>query len=641
MHPTLLQQQQQRQAMGHRGRLARALYCSASRQLAAQGLPFGSGSRAAPAAAASLVRPSAGAATAALQDAFSSCCSFSSSSRRRPGRIGAYYSSDAPMQAPPNAYSSNGAAAGPTSAQVAAAVYDNGDAAATPTPAAVQQAPGQAPNAPVQSGPLSHVQTPGMQLPAQVQLQGAPGQPAPGQPGRLQPQPQQGMLIQPGQMQPAPQQGMSSQPGQMQPGHMSYIQQPPLYQQGAPVQFAGQQQPMQTPAGQQQGVPMQATQPGQQPAQMQAAPVQAGYMQPAAAAPLAPPMGQVPPPVTQPAAMGQMPAAGQAFTPAPPAAAQAPPAAAAAAAAAVVPETDFEEGWVNCVGLTGVVLHGPFLQQFGNTGKVKASMVLGLVARATGDPMADTPRPVLVEAWGERAQMLAQQVQTGALVFLQGHLSLDLRPQERSPTHGPALVVEADSWELVTATTVPNGRALCTYKGEYDGVLRMLGGGGGGAGGSGAYAQSSYGGQQQQGYQKPGIDRAQAMQMFLQGANVFDMARSLDCRPGDVFEVLVDAAEAQGAGSPAWAPLLSFARLAPPAKAVAYYNAVMQAVHQNRELPTKDGRVRMTPVREFLLSPQCQLAQELRQQEAGKMGVNKTYEQVRLLLAMLRAGVRL
>lgn len=61
--------------------------------------------------------------------------------------------------------------------------------------------------------------------------------------------------------------------------------------------------------------------------------------------------------------------------------------------------------------------------------------------------------------------MLAQQVQTGALVFLQGHLSLDLRPQERSPTHGPALVVEADSWELVTATTVPNGRALCTYKG--------------------------------------------------------------------------------------------------------------------------------------------------------------------------------
>jgi hypothetical protein len=68
----------------------------------------------------------------------------------------------------------------------------------------------------------------------------------------------------------------------------------------------------------------------------------------------------------------------------------------AAAAASELTTCDFADEWVNCVGLTGTVLHGPYLQQFGATGKVKASMVLGLLARTTGDENADKPRPILV-----------------------------------------------------------------------------------------------------------------------------------------------------------------------------------------------------------------------------------------------------
>jgi hypothetical protein len=58
----------------------------------------------------------------------------------------------------------------------------------------------------------------------------------------------------------------------------------------------------------------------------------------------------------------------------------------------------FSDDWVNMVGLTGVVLKGPFLQHFGSTGKVKASLVLGLFARTTGEAVADAPRAILVSA---------------------------------------------------------------------------------------------------------------------------------------------------------------------------------------------------------------------------------------------------
>jgi hypothetical protein len=74
-----------------------------------------------------------------------------------------------------------------------------------------------------------------------------------------------------------------------------------------------------------------------------------------------------------------------------------------------------------------------------------------------------------VETWGERAQNLVQQVQTGAMVCLCGHLSLDMRYQERSPSHGPALTVEVDTWDLVTPESVPTDRPVCAYKGEWMG----------------------------------------------------------------------------------------------------------------------------------------------------------------------------
>lgn len=72
-----------------------------------------------------------------------------------------------------------------------------------------------------------------------------------------------------------------------------------------------------------------------------------------------------------------------------------------------------------------------------------------------------------VEAWGERAHTLAQQVKAGALLSVLGHLGLDMRRQESSPSHGPALTVGLDSWELVTPATVPSHRAACAYKGEW------------------------------------------------------------------------------------------------------------------------------------------------------------------------------
>jgi hypothetical protein len=72
-----------------------------------------------------------------------------------------------------------------------------------------------------------------------------------------------------------------------------------------------------------------------------------------------------------------------------------------------------------------------------------------------------------VETWGDDAQLLMQQVQTGALLFLQGHLALDLRPNERTPSHGPALTVRMESWELVAPDTVPSDRAVSTYRGEW------------------------------------------------------------------------------------------------------------------------------------------------------------------------------
>ncbi|WIA12848.1 hypothetical protein OEZ85_006474 [Tetradesmus obliquus] len=305
-------------------------------------------------------------------------------------------------------------------------------------------------------------------------------------------------------------------------------------------------------------------------------------------------MGQPLAPGMQAPVMGQMPAASQAylqqgpgydvaqmqgFSTQAPVAGQMPAGvlqAAAPAAARSAPSeptvTHFQEDWVNIVGLTGVVLQGPFLQQFGSTGKVKASMVLGVLARATGDTVADAPRPILVEAWGERAHTLAQQVKAGALLSVLGHLGLDMRRQESSPSHGPALTVGLDSWELVTPATVPSDRAACAYKGEYDGVLQMITGGARGGQQQGQWQQGG-GQQQQQGRQKPAINK-------------------------------------------------------------------QQAVQQNTESLTKAGHVRMKVVRAFLLSPQCQLSQEVQQQESSTGGVNKTYSQIRLLLAMIRVGIR-
>jgi hypothetical protein len=193
----------------------------------------------------------------------------------------------------------------------------------------------------------------------------------------------------------APQQGVPLPPGQ--PAGM---QQQPPQQQGPPVQM---------PLGQQQGMPMTAMQ-GQQPMYEQAATGQPGYTQPVFT------HGQLPAYAVQPPAGAQMPAPGQghmlqqgympsagqdmsqtrAFSTQAPIAGQVPAAAAAAAAAPDIPTSDFSDEWVNCVGLTGTVLHGPFLQQFGAGGKVKASMVLGLLGRTTGEDTADKARPILV-----------------------------------------------------------------------------------------------------------------------------------------------------------------------------------------------------------------------------------------------------
>jgi hypothetical protein len=166
-------------------------------------------------------------------------------------------------------------------------------------------------------------------------------------------------------------------------------------------------------------------------------------------------------------------------------------------------------------------------------------------------------------------------------------------------------------------------------------------GAGGGSAQQGAGQQQQ---QQQQGYPKPEFDTDQAMQMHLQGRKIFDIAKALNCRVMDVFPALVDAAEAQGAESPAWKGLLAFVRLETRNKAVAYFNAVLTAVQANmgnKEALKKDGSVRSKVVRDYLLSPACPLAAAFQQQEAEPWGVNRTYDQVRLLMAMIRVGARL
>uniref|UniRef100_A0A383VXL0 Uncharacterized protein n=1 Tax=Tetradesmus obliquus TaxID=3088 RepID=A0A383VXL0_TETOB len=626
----------------------------------------------------------------------------SSASRRHPRRLAASYSSDALAEPTPDASSSNGAPPGQTPAYTPVVAFESNPAAAMPMPAAGQQpeqtqsmqqppaqvqagGPGQA--VPGQLGQMQPGQMqpgqmqpgqmqPGQMQPGQMQqaqlqpgqLQSGQMQPAQLQPGQLQPGQMQQAQMQPGQMQPGQMQPGQMQPGQMQPGQMQPGQMQPGQMQPGQMQPAqmqpGQLQPaqMQAPLQQQQGVPMQFApqqqqqgMPGQ-PYMQAAAGQQPTYMQQAPAFP----MGQPLAPGMQAPAMGQMPAASQAYmqqgpgydmaqmqgyTTQSPAAGQMPAGvlqAAAPAAAQAQSEptvTHFQEDWVNIVGLTGVVLQGPFLQQFG-TGKVKASMVLGVLARATGDAMADAPRPILVEAWGERAYTLAQQVKAGALLSVLGHLALDMRPQESTPSHGPALRVLLDSWELVTPATVPSDRPACAYKGEYNGVLQMISGGARAGQQQGQWQQGGGGQQQQQGRQKPAINKQQVMQMFMQGMRIYDIAQSLNGSSSDVFAALVEVAEEQGAASAAWAPLLAAADLAAPGKAVAYYNAVAQAVQQNTESLTKAGHVRMKVVRAFLLSPQCQLSQEVQQQESSTGGVNKTYSQIRLLLAMIRVGIR-
>lgn len=63
---------------------------------------------------------------------------------------------------------------------------------------------------------------------------------------------------------------------------------------------------------------------------------------------------------------------------------------------------DFDEEWVNLVGLSGVVLKGPHLYTFNteprNTASRKAVMVLGLYNKDTADPNLAEPRPILVGA---------------------------------------------------------------------------------------------------------------------------------------------------------------------------------------------------------------------------------------------------
>jgi hypothetical protein len=186
---------------------------------------------------------------------------------------------------------------------------------------------------------------------------------------------------------------------------------------------------------------------------------------------------------------------------------------------------------------------------------------------------------------------------------------------------------------------------LLMTTGEFDGVLRMISrGAGGAAAGPGSNQQQGQWQQQQQGNSKPDIDKDQAMQMHLGGKTIFEIAKALNCRVGDVFAALVDAAEAQGGGSPAWRGLLAFVRLPTPEKAVPYYNAVLAAVQSNmgnQAALTKAGHVRLKVARDYLLSPSCPLAPAIKQQEeTERYGMNLTYDQVRLLLAMMRAGAR-
>lgn len=56
----------------------------------------------------------------------------------------------------------------------------------------------------------------------------------------------------------------------------------------------------------------------------------------------------------------------------------------------------YDEGWVNRVGLTGVVVRGPLLQRFTGSGSRKTLMVLALCSRHTGDYKTDLARPILV-----------------------------------------------------------------------------------------------------------------------------------------------------------------------------------------------------------------------------------------------------
>jgi hypothetical protein len=251
-------------------------------------------------------------------------------------------------------------------------------------------------------------------LPATAAWQQPPeqGMTAPPPPGAMEAQQMQ-QNMQQGMLQPA----VPQQAGQPAPAQPAGMQQPPPQQQGAPQQYTA-QQPGPMPVGQQQGMPLQAV-PAQQPVYAQIAPGQQGYAQPAQAP------GQLPVQyAAQPPAVSQMPASGPRYMqqgymppgrPAPPVgqdmgqtraysaqaplagqAPAAPAAAAATAAASEVPTSDFQDEWVNCVGLTGTVLQGPLLQQFGATGKVKTSLVLGLLGRTTGEETADKPRPILV-----------------------------------------------------------------------------------------------------------------------------------------------------------------------------------------------------------------------------------------------------
>lgn len=135
--------------------------------------------------------------------------------------------------------------------------------------------------------------------------------------------------------------------------------------------------------------------------------------------------------------------------------------------------------------------------------------------------------------------------------------------------------------------------------------------------------------------------KAEALQMLQQGQPLSEIAAHFNYQETTVSDGLIQAALAEGYQSSSWPKLLEYLGLAGPnaLNPAVVFDAVGAAIDRNTAPLTKEGKVRLSAIKEYLRSDACTVAELIKQREKSAAGDQTlTYGIIKVMVGLREMG---